>query len=490
MLSSRSFLRRAFHRAAAGKSNAIKTTFNNSPPLLAFASLTILTAAATTDGFTNMQRFYEDDTTLTTGCEDSSNTSPIRAARLLRKKTALQVAAASSKMTDSTTSTTTTTTRKNSQNNINNTDDDGSTRSGSDGISILRRLTTREQLSKLRVKKDEMLRRWDEDEDGWRDLPARAWPAKQPNPEELEGIVAEIKSLSCNDIIVIDNNNNNNNNNNDKADDNNNNNDNDNDNRSNNKKKIDDNNNEVLHCTDLLFDMATTYVFYNVNPEAGLELYERLARRGHVDSMVACGIILVEGLAGVPPKEREGVVWLEKAIAAPGSSAQACYELGTIYYTGIDGFIEEDAEKAYELFARAAQQDHTAALYMTADCLVEGLAGVPPKEREGFVWLEKAIAAPGGSSAQACYELGTIYYTGIDGFIEEDAEKAYELFERAAQQDHTAALYMTADCLVEGEGVERSVAKAIPLFYKAADRGHRFSRQRIRELLARCDYPL
>ena len=411
MLSSRSFLRRAFHRAAAGKSNAIKTTFNNSPPLLAFASLTILTAAATTDGFTNMQRFYEDDTTLTTGCEDSSNTSPIRAARLLRKKTALQVAAASSKMTDSTTSTTTTTTttRKNSQNNINNTDD-GSTRSGSDGISILRRLTTREQLSKLRVKKDEMLRRWDEDEDGWRDLPARAWPAKQPNPEELEGIVAEIKSLSCNDIIVIDNNNNNNN---DKADDNNNNNDNDNDNRSNNKKKIDDNNNEVLHCTDLLFDMATTYVFYNVNPEAGLELYERLARRGHVDSMVACGIILVEGLAGVPPKEREGVVWLEKAIAAPGSS-----------------------------------------------------------------------------SAQACYELGTIYYTGIDGFIEEDAEKAYELFERAAQQDHTAALYMTADCLVEGEGVERSVAKAIPLFYKAADRGHRFSRQRIRELLARCDYPL
>jgi hypothetical protein len=402
MSSSRLLLRRVFHSVAAGKSN--------SPPLMAFASLAILTAAAaavnTTGGFSGMKR----DTTLLTDCDSSNNrnnnndeknveynTAPIRAARLLRKKTALQVAAASSKTTNSTSSTTTTT-RKNSQNNINNTD--GSTRSGSGGISILRRLTTREQLSKLRVKKDEMLRRWDEDEDGWRDLPARAWPAKQPNPEQLEGIVAEIKSLSCNDIIVIDNNNNNNNNSN--ADDNNN-------YRSNNKKKIDDNN-EVLHCTDLLFDMATTLVFYNVNPEAGLELYERLARRGHVDSMVACGIILVEGL------------------------------------------------------------------------------GVPPQEREGFVWLEKAIEA--GSSAQACYELGTIYYTGIDGFIEEDSEKAYKLFERAAQQDHTAALYMTADCLVEGEGVERSVAKAIPLFYKAADRGHRFSRQRIRELLARRDYPL
>jgi hypothetical protein len=401
MLLSRSFLRRALHSVAAGKSNATSTTFNNSPPLLAFASLTILTAAAaavtTTGGFSDMKRIYEDDNiTLTTGC-DSSNTSPIREARLLRKKTALQVAAASSKTVDSASSSSTATTarRNNSQNNINNTD--GLTRSGSGGISILRRLTTREQLSKLRVKKDEMLRRWDEDEDGWRDLPARAWPAKQPNPDQLEGIVAEIKSLSCNDIIDS-------NNNNIKADDNDSNN-----NRSNNKKKIDDSN-EVLHCTDLLFEMATTLVFYHVNPAAGLELYERLARRGHVDSMVACGIILVEGL------------------------------------------------------------------------------GVPPQEREGFVWLEKAIEA--GSSAQACYELGTIYYTGIDGFIEEDAEKAYELFERAAQQDHTAALYMTADCLVEGEGVERSVAKAIPLFYKAADRGHRFSRQRIRELLARRDYPL
>ena len=76
------------------------------------------------------------------------------------------------------------------------------------------------------------------------------------------------------------------------------------------------------------------------------------------------------------------------------------------------------------------------------------------------------------------------------GVEEEDPEKAFALFERAAKLDHTAALYMVADCLVEGEGTERSVAKAVPLFYKAAERGHRYSRQRIRELLARVEYPL
>jgi TPR repeat protein len=140
-----------------------------------------------------------------------------------------------------------------------------------------------------------------------------------------------------------------------------------------------------------------------------LAQYEQLAKMGHVDSMVACGIILIEGL-GVPPREREGLEWLQKA-------------------------VEYD-------------------------------------------------------SAQALYELGTVYYTGIDGVVDEDVHKAFELFERAAEQDHTAAMYMVADCLVEGEGTEKSVARAIPLFYKAAERGHRFSRQRIRELLARIEYPV
>ena len=77
-----------------------------------------------------------------------------------------------------------------------------------------------------------------------------------------------------------------------------------------------------------------------------------------------------------------------------------------------------------------------------------------------------------------------------DGVVEEDPEKAFGLFQRAAKSDHTAALYMVADCLVEGEGTERNIHKAVPLFYKAAERGHRYSRQRIRELLGQGGFPL
>jgi TPR repeat protein len=235
-------------------------------------------------------------------------------------------------------------------------------------VSEIRRFSTKQELSQLRQDKTEMLQRWERDEDGWRDLPARAWPAYQPNPEQLAGLRAEVTLHNC---------------------------------TSNN------NNNTTDLCKEILFNVATALVFYNLDAEAGFRQYEQLAKDGHVDSMVACGVVLMEGM------------------------------------------------------------------------------GVPPQEEKAIEWLKKAVAL---DSSQGCYELGTVLYTGLEGVLEEDAKAAFELFQRAAKQDHTAALYMMADCLVEGEGTEISVAQAVPLFYRAAERGHRYARQRIRELLAKQEY--
>lgn len=270
-------------------------------------------------------------------CETSTSTSQKRIFKSLRKETTLKRAM------------------------------DEGTSSESRSLFPIRRTSTRQELSKLRANKDEILLRWERDEDGWRELPSRSWPAYQPSPVELEGIQSQFKDLSC-----------------------------DTDNAGND------------FCQDLLFQISTTLVFYNLDPKKGFAQYEKLANQGHVDSMVACGVILVEGLAGIPPEPSKGIEWLRKAIL----------------------------------------QD----------------------------------------SSQGCYELGTCLYTGIDGVLEDDPEGAFALFERAAAKDHTGALYMVADCLVEGEGTEKSISKAVPLFYRAAERGHRFSRQRIRELLTRKEY--
>lgn len=238
--------------------------------------------------------------------------------------------------------------------------------SESGGLFPVRRSNTRRELSKLRSQEKEILTRWERDEDGWRELPARAWPAYQPKPEELEGIQSQFNDLGC---------------------------------------EHQDASNKF--CQDLLFHISTTLVFYNLDAEKGFAQYEKLANEGHVDSMVACGVMLVEGF-GIKSDPQKGIEWLRKAI------------------------LQE--------------------------------------------------------SAQGCYELGTCLYTGIDEVLEEDSESAFALFEKAAKQDHTGALYMMADCLIEGEGTQKSVGKAVPLLYRAAERGHRYSRQRIRELLARKEY--
>jgi hypothetical protein len=234
----------------------------------------------------------------------------------------------------------------------------------------IRRFNTKEELSQLRPHEEDMLQRWERDEDGWRELPARAWPTYQPTPEELEGLQAEVAQHKCN------------------------------------SSNTNGKNTSVL-CQKLLFNVATALVFYNLDAEAGLRQYEQLAEEGHVDSMVACGVILMDGL------------------------------------------------------------------------------GVPPQEEKAIEWLRKAVAS---DSVQGCYELAVALYTGVEGVLEEDAEAAFGLFKKAAEQDHTAACYMMADCLVEGEGTEISVAQAVPLFYRAAERGHRYARQRIRELLAKEEY--
>jgi len=228
-----------------------------------------------------------------------------------------------------------------------------------------RRINTKQELSKLRVNEKGMLEQWERDEDGWRDLPARAWPVYQPDPYEVEQLKKEISHHNC--AISSD---------------------------------------DEL-CKELFFNVSTGLVFYALDAKTGFEQYEQLAEAGHVDSMVACGVLLLEGI-GVDPDTEKGIHWLRKAA--------------------------------------------------TLD------------------------------SAQGCYELGTVFYTGTDEFVEEDPEAAFQLFKRAADQDHTAGLYMMADCLLEGDGTDRDVARAVPLLYRAADRGHRYSRQLIRQLLAKKEY--
>jgi TPR repeat protein len=181
-------------------------------------------------------------------------------------------------------------------------------------------------LAKLRETEAIFRERWTKDEDGWRKLPPRSWPAYQPPAEKIPSLEVDLLQCPKNAGAPLS-----------------------------------------QDCAKAHFDYATALVFASVDPPRGLERYTELAEGGNVDGMVAAGVTLVEG-NGVPTDEEAGIRWLRKA--SDLDCAQAHYELGTMLYLG--EAVEEDEEGAVALFKRAAAKQHAAGMFMLGDCMLEG----------------------------------------------------------------------------------------------------------------------
>ena len=179
----------------------------------------------------------------------------------------------------------------------------------------------------------------------------------------------------------------------------------------------------------------------------------------------------------VQPKFDE-VDALRKAAASPTATKQTLFDLATCLTFNMIDPVE--GLRRYRELEKGGSLDASVAI---ATILLEGIGrdldDASDKEAVGIL---SAASAKGHSQAQ--YELGCLHYLGSHpSLAAEDDNMAYALFEAAADQKHTSALFMQAEFLLEGRGHERDDAKAVPLLHAAALRGHRMARQYIRELL-------
>ena len=158
------------------------------------------------------------------------------------------------------------------------------------------------------------------------------------------------------------------------------------------------------------------------------------------------------------------------------SCEKICFDLATALL-----FNNIDTKKGLDIYTDLANRGNVDGMTAAGIINVEGL-GIESSvetERLGVCWLLKASALGGD---QSMYELGTALYTGIDGVLPENEAHAFSFFKRAAAHGHVAAKYMIADCMLTGAGTETNAAAAIPFLFKSAEAGHRFARQRMREL--------
>lgn len=79
------------------------------------------------------------------------------------------------------------------------------------------------------------------------------------------------------------------------------------------------------------------------------------------------------------------VEWLQKA--AKQGDAEAQYNLGSIYYYGVEG-VPKDEKKAFPLFEKSANQDDPDAQYNLGLMYYLGAEGVPQDEKKAFSGLK------------------------------------------------------------------------------------------------------
>jgi TPR repeat protein len=210
----------------------------------------------------------------------------------------------------------------------------------------------------IRTNETEIRERWIKDEDSWRKLPARAWPAYQPKVEEIPELLITMNKVCPSDPSA---------------------------------------------CLAAKFNVATAFAFNDINSDDALSMYLSLTDQGDPNAMTALGVCYCESY-GVDTDLEQGVKWLRKA------------------------------------------------------------------HQQNF--------------AQATYELASLYYTGnASPVLEENTVTAFELFELAAKNNHTSAMFMVADMMMSNEVKEKDYARAVDLFYRAGDQGHRYARSMLWRLL-------
>ena len=201
------------------------------------------------------------------------------------------------------------------------------------------------------------------------------------------------------------------------------------------------------------------------------------AQKADLNNAAIQGIIgyaLVNGI-GCEKDVQRGIDWWLKA--AMQGSAPFQYNLGVLYFEGKD--VEQDDLEAVKWFKKAAENGYAPAQASLASCYACA-RGVPKNESEAIVWCRKA-AEKGFVPAQ--YNMGAFYYNGCNAITKVEAQKwlrmaagkGYSEAAKLIEEDgnETQSLYEQAENYYRGQnGVKEDRAKAFELYQKAAEQGH------------------
>ena len=208
-------------------------------------------------------------------------------------------------------------------------------------------------------------------------------------------------------------------------------------------------------------------------------LYKKAAEQGHVEAMFKLTGCYAKG-KGVDQDIPSAIDWCKKA--ADKNHGNALFEMGRLYQQGIA--VTQNLTTAYDYFDKAeiakfnratqakaeiatiaqcwqnAYDGDAANQYKLAVCYFKGI-GIEKNNTVAQQWLEKSAAQ---KYSEAQYDLAVIYMLDKSP---EKIKQAFELLTQAAAKNHIKAMVKLGECYYNGLGVEDDYEKAIELWEKA-----------------------
>ncbi|POG66384.1 kinase-like domain-containing protein [Rhizophagus irregularis DAOM 181602=DAOM 197198] len=183
------------------------------------------------------------------------------------------------------------------------------------------------------------------------------------------------------------------------------------------------------------------------------------------------------------------------------TNSNSIFLLGYFNYYGIG--TPNDNRRAFNLFFNASIQDHILAQYYVGNCYEFGYGMITKNEKLAFVYYEKMAEL---DYAMGQHKLGYFYHIGkcieknfkkapnwykkaannghliamnnlgllyIGEGIDVDNQKAFELFKKSAESEHSNGITMLGYCYNNGIGISINNKKAVELYQKAANLGNK-----------------
>ena len=209
--------------------------------------------------------------------------------------------------------------------------------------------------------------------------------------------------------------------------------------------------------------------------------FKKLDQEGHIGGQYHLGICYRDGI-GVEKDEIKARQLFNKitdkeygdTLNHPPVAkvfSDALNALGVCHRDGLGG--EKFTKEAARLFKAAADVGNGEGQYNLSRCYLEGIGRKQnPKKRLRLLALAaQTDNRQGGGVAcvSAQYDLGLIHQNSKNV---KEQERAFNLFQSAANQDHANAQYRLGLCYLDGIGVERDLKAAVGWFEKAAAQNH------------------